>query len=250
MIAKKVLIVDDNTLNRRVFEHIVGQVYQIESVENGKMALDMIKKGGIDLILMDIQMPTMDGINTMKTIKSSQLTKVPVIAVSAYASESDKDYFLSTGFDDFVPKPIHPRILLETIDRLLKSKTSQNGENESLAKPTPILDVRIVNQLLKFNSAANIKKVYEEFIDESEGLMQEIRSAIEHEQYREIGEKLHIIKGNSGTLGALRVFKHCQKFEKHIKDSNFDNTAEDYLSLAQLLDDFKSTIQSSKELNA
>ena len=60
MNSKKVLIVDDNALNRKVFEHIIGQLYLFETAENGKIALEKLKNGAFDLILMDIQMPVLD----------------------------------------------------------------------------------------------------------------------------------------------------------------------------------------------
>jgi CheY-like chemotaxis protein/HPt (histidine-containing phosphotransfer) domain-containing protein len=248
MINKKVLIVEDNPLNRKVLEHIIGQLCDFETAENGKIALEKIQETEYDLILMDIQMPVLDGINTLKIIKSENLTNSPVIAVSAFANESDRDYFLAAGFVDFISKPIKPKILLETLDKHLKSPEKFEKNNQTIGNDTS-LDEKIVRQLLKFNSARNIKSVYQEFIEESYQLLSEIESLINQKQYEKIGEKLHIIKGNSGTLGAMDIYKFSQKFEKNIKSHNFENTTEEYLYLSTLIDLFSSKIQSSQLLN-
>lgn len=249
MKTKKVLIVDDNSLNRKVFEHIIGQLYQFGTAFDGRDALEKIKTGEYDLILMDIQMPNLDGINSLNIIKNEKLSNIPVIAVSAYANESDREYFISAGFDDFIAKPIKPRNLLETIDsHLRKSEQPTEGE-DGLQTPDSELDSKIVRTLLKFNTAENIRSVYGEFVQESINLLIEIRSLIESENFSEIGEKLHIIKGNSGTLGAMDIYNFCQNFEKNIKSLNSENTTEEYLYLTKLIHSFSSKIKSSQLLN-
>ncbi|WP_373520613.1 response regulator [Aquiflexum sp.] len=244
----KVLIVDDNALNRKVFEHIIGQLYLYETAENGKVALEKLRKGKFDLILMDIQMIVLDGINTLKIIKNEQICQCPIIAVSAYANESDRDYFLAAGFDDFVPKPIKPKLLLECIDQhirkndaALTSIADQDSNSE--------LDLKVVKQLLKFNTPENIRSVYDEFIEESVQILSDVENLIANKQFDEIGEKIHIIKGNSGTLGATAIYNFSQKFEKNIKTLNFENTLEESLYLNTLIQLFKSKIQTSQLLN-
>jgi CheY-like chemotaxis protein/HPt (histidine-containing phosphotransfer) domain-containing protein len=246
MKAKKVLIVDDNSLNRKVFEHIIGQIYEFGTASDGREALEKIKTGEFDLILMDIQMPVLDGINTLNVIKNEKIANIPVIAVSAFANEKDRDYFISTGFDDFISKPIKPRNLLETIDRHLR----KNEVPIRIDDPNEIeLDPKVVNTLLKFNNAENIRSVYEEFIEECINLLVEIKSLIDSGNYPEIGEKIHIIKGNSGTLGALKIYNFCQNFEKSIKSSNFENTLEEYIYLENIVQSFRLKIISSQLLN-
>ncbi len=247
---KKVLIVDDNALNRRVFEHIIGQVYEFESAENGSLALEKLKQKAFDLVLMDIQMPVMDGITTLKRIKADQVSSAPIIAISAYADQSDKDYFLSTGFSDFIAKPIKPKSFLETISYHLGAELVKEKERFEEFQKEVILDTKILAQLLKYNSEENIKIVYQDFIEETETLLNEIYKLILTGNHKEIGEKLHIIKGNSGTLGALLIYKYCKEFEKNIKNDIFDNTLKDYLFLREQLNKFKSFINTIQPFNA
>ena len=250
MKASKVLIVDDNNLNRKVFEHIIGLMYQFDIAEHGQIALDKIRKEQFDLILMDIQMPVLDGINTLKVIKSQSLTEAPVVAVSAFANQKDREYFISMGFDDFIPKPIKPKMLLETLELYLKKNRAADDEPE---REEQVMDEEFdqnkVRQLLKYNSPANIKQVYEEFVQECEALLEEIKLLTEKKDYASIGDKLHIIKGNSGTFGAMAVYTYCQKFEKNIKSHNFEHTAEESIYLGWLIESFKTKIQHSELLN-
>ncbi len=235
---KKILIVDDNALNRKVFEHLVGLVYHYDTAENGLEGINKIKSSHFDLILMDIQMPVMDGIHALKVIKNEKLTQVPIIAISAFANEEDKDYFLSVGFDDFIPKPVNPKYLLESIDyhlNLVNSKQQQENQPERAI----IFDERIMKQLMKYNSSENILLILEEFVEECHSLLSEIEFLIQNKKYSDIGGKIHIIKGNSGTLGANLIYHHCQKFEMNIKKNYFDNVLKDFLSLNSLVNNFE-----------
>jgi len=248
---KKVLIADDNALNRRVFQNIISQVYQFDVAENGKEVIQKLKDSHFDVILLDIQMPQLDGINTLKAIKENQLSNAPIVAVSAFAEIKDREYFLSAGFDDFISKPIKPKQLLETINYLIKKSDSSENSSQKLLpnlEETAILDNNILIKLLKFNSIDNIKLVYDDFTAETEKLLGEMEYLIKYGDYQKIGEKLHIIKGNSGTLGALQLFNFSQIFESNIKTGNFDNTLKDYIYLKTLFETFKVHYLSSEYL--
>jgi CheY-like chemotaxis protein len=242
---KKVLIVEDNALNRRVFEHIIGQGYLFDIAENGLVAIEKIKTELYDLILMDIQMPILDGISAIKIIKEEQLTSTPIIAISAYAAPGDRDYFLSAGFDDFIAKPVKPKLLLETIADNI-NKTNLLNDDLTALKSDQELDYEVVKQLMKYNSPENIKIVFSDFLEECYRLLSEIESLIKDEEYPEIGEKLHILKGNSGTLGAMRIYNFTNAFERNIKNSIFENTFKDYLNLVDLVNKFNTHIHSQQ----
>ena len=112
------------------------------------------------------------------------------------------------------------------------------------------LDTKVLHQLLKYNSPENIKLVYDEFIEETESLLSEIEPLINSEKIKGIGDKLHIIKGNSGTLGAMKIFNSVKQFEKNIKNNIFDNTLKDYLTLIEIVKSFKKHIQTIQAFNS
>ena len=243
---KKVLIADDNALNRRVFQNIIGQIYAYDIAENGYTVLQKIKENHYDLVLLDIQMPQLDGINTLKIIKQEKLTKAPIVAVSAFAEIQDRDYFLSAGFDEFISKPVKPKQLLESLHRLMLPGSEQANQSKGTNE---VLDRSVLIKLLKFNSKENIRLVYNDFIEETEKLLDQVEYLIKYGDFPEIGTKLHIIKGNSGTLGAMSMYNFTQKFEQDIKSGNFNNTLKDYLYLKSLFVQFKNLCQSSEFLN-
>jgi len=245
---KKVLIADDNALNRRVFQNIIGQIYEYDTAENGYAVLQKIKENHYDLVLLDIQMPQLDGINTLKIIRQEKLTKAPIVAVSAFAEVQDRDYFLSAGFDEFISKPIKPKQLLESLHRLMLPGSGQLNHSNGV-KEVMVMDRSILIKLLKFNSKENIRLVYNDFIEETEKLLEEMEYLIKYGDFPELGTKLHIIKGNSGTLGAMSIYNFTQKFEQDIKSGNFNNTLKDYLYLKSLFVQFKNLCQSSEFLN-
>ncbi|WP_291788873.1 response regulator [Cecembia sp.] len=243
---KKVLIADDNALNRRVFQNIIGQIYAYDIAENGYAVLQKIKENHYDLVLLDIQMPQLDGINTLKIIKQEKLTKAPIVAVSAFAEIQDRDYFLSAGFDEFISKPVKPKQLLESLHRLMLPGSEQANQSKGTNE---VMDRSVLIKLLKFNSKENIRLVYNDFIEETEKLLDQVEYLIKYGDFPEIGTKLHIIKGNSGTLGAMSMYNFTQKFEQDIKSGNFNNTLKDYLYLKSLFVQFKNLCQSSEFLN-
>ncbi len=247
---KKILIADDNALNRQVFQNIIGQVYEYDLAENGFEVIQKIRKNHYDLVLLDIQMPRLDGIHTLKNIKQEKLTEVPIVAVSAFAEIQDREYFLSAGFDEFLSKPIKPKQLLETLHHLMsKNRGEDPGTNQKTQGQFEVMDKSVLIKLLKFNTKENIRLVYNDFLDETEKLLEEIEYLIKYGNFPEIGTKLHIIKGNSGTLGAMAIYKFTQQIELDIKSGNFNNTLKDYLYLKSLFIQFKNYYKSSEFLN-
>lgn len=105
---KKVLVVEDNTLNiELVLEILNAMGLTAHGAKDGKEAIRKAEKEIYDLIIMDIELPGMDGIEATKIIKSKPGYKnVPAIALTAYAMKGDRERFLSAGFDDYIPKPI------------------------------------------------------------------------------------------------------------------------------------------------
>lgn len=223
MKSKKVLIVDDNDLNRKLFENLIGKLYSIESAKNGIEAVDLAKKGNFDLILMDIQMPKMDGITAMKKIRQEGHCHCPIWAVTAYAEESDRYNFLEQGFDEFITKPIRPKEFLQIIQTQLIGQ-QPISEEVIIADDFAILDKKILDQLFKYNSKSAIKKVFGEFLlecTEMEIFLGTLDSSIPDAV---LLEKIHTLKGNSGTLGAMGIYRATVKVEASILQENKEET--------------------------
>jgi len=125
----KLLIADDNLVNRVVLKNMLKEFnFNVTLVENGKEAYDKARETRYDLILMDISMPVMDGIEACKAIRShehkSQTPETPIIAVTAHAMQGDKDNFLNEGMSDYLAKPINQDRLNAIIEKWLESDDS------------------------------------------------------------------------------------------------------------------------------
>jgi len=243
---KKVLIVDDNALNRKVFENVIGHNYFFESASDGLEAIDLLKKNKYDIILMDIQMPKLDGISCLKIIKEEEITDIPVIAISAYSNQGDREYFLSTGFDDFIAKPVKPKDLLEAIHFHLNQNTSRINISEKDKSIEEDINESVIQQLLKYHNLENIRSVYKDFLEEAENLTEEIKLLADFNKFEEIGEKLHILRGNSGTLGINIIYKVTSSFENKIKTKTTETLDEDIELLKSSLLKYKKLVENDK----
>jgi CheY-like chemotaxis protein len=118
----KVLVVEDDPLNMELVCEILGSMgFTVHEASSGKEAIEKAGKESYDLIVMDIMMPGMDGIEAARIIKSKPgYEKTPVIALTAYAMKGDRERFIEAGFDDYVPKPIDVPDFLERVEKYRK----------------------------------------------------------------------------------------------------------------------------------
>ena len=129
----KALIVDDNEINRRVAATLLTMnEIASDQASNGCDALQKLDEAHYDILLLDVHMPVMDGLETIKHIRSAQKpwSRIPVIALTADALEGDRDKYISAGMNRYVSKPIDERVLMQEISSLLslhKTNTSQTG---------------------------------------------------------------------------------------------------------------------------
>lgn len=108
---RDILIVDDNAINRQLAVYLLKKGgYQVHEAESGKQAFEFLTSHSPDVILLDIQLPEMDGMEVLKRIRENESTReIKVIALTAYTMRSDKERFEAAGFDGYLPKPIEPR---------------------------------------------------------------------------------------------------------------------------------------------
>lgn len=119
------LIVEDNEKNLKLFRLIVSSLgHEVLTAANGSEGVAIAREIRPDLILMDIQMPVMDGISAMDFLKSEEATKeIPVIALTSYAMKGDKERFLEHGFIDYLSKPVSKDSLITAVKRILEKQT-------------------------------------------------------------------------------------------------------------------------------
>ena len=125
MDGKKILLVEDNPVNRRLAEFLLrSQGYQVREATTAQEAFEILKTDRPDLILMDIQLPGMDGLEATRTLKDQPVTaEIPVIAVTSYAMKGDREKALAAGCAGYVTKPIDKNTLLQEVALRLGNKS-------------------------------------------------------------------------------------------------------------------------------
>jgi CheY-like chemotaxis protein/anti-sigma regulatory factor (Ser/Thr protein kinase) len=123
----QILVVDDDSVAQTIASHVLRRhSYDVECVCNGPAAIDKVSHSKFDLILMDLQMPGMDGFQTAQHIRSvPNYAKTPIIAVTANCSSDYRDRCLSNGMQGFLPKPVQTRELVQTVERYLTSRSAR-----------------------------------------------------------------------------------------------------------------------------
>ena len=115
---KKILIAEDNDSNYILMTYILKKYYQFERAKNGQEAVEMVDKGQYDIVLMDIKMPIMDGLEATKAIKEKH-PDLPIVALTANAFDSDRQLAMEVGCNDFLSKPVSSEECIETIKRII-----------------------------------------------------------------------------------------------------------------------------------
>ena len=130
---RTVLVAEDNVVNRELLRELLEtRGYTVLEACDGQEALHMIDQAQPDILLLDIGMPVLDGFAVVRKIRENpHLAKLPVVAVTAYAMQNDRERILNAKFDGYLSKPINPRLLMEELDRLLSQRDDQNAPHRS-----------------------------------------------------------------------------------------------------------------------
>ena len=115
---KKILVAEDNDSNFILMTYILKKFYVFERAKNGQEAVDMVESGSFDMVLMDIKMPVMDGLEATKAIKEKH-PDLPIVALTANAFDSDRQLALQAGCNDFLSKPVSSELCIKTIRKFL-----------------------------------------------------------------------------------------------------------------------------------
>ena len=115
---KKILIAEDNDSNFVLMSYILKKLYQFERAKNGQEAVEMVDKNQYDIVLMDIKMPVMNGLEATKAIKEKH-PDLPILALTANAFDSDRQLAMEVGCNDFLSKPVSSEECIETIKRYI-----------------------------------------------------------------------------------------------------------------------------------
>ncbi len=215
----KVLYAEDKEVNQKIISIMLQNAgCTVDIACNGEKALELYNKKKYDVILMDIQMPVMDGITATKELRKRHKELPPIIGISANALKADAQYYIAQGLDDYISKPVVPAILYSKIQEWV----SQNKiENKSLQEFTKYdkeftipeyeelvdIDLQTLESLKEQtdNDEAIISDLYQTFIMEADALIEKIKNALDEKDTPTLKEATHAFKGLSATIGAIKI---------------------------------------------
>ncbi len=230
-----ILLVEDNELNQQVaMELLLKAGIRVTIAENGQIALNALLEKNFNLILMDIQMPVLDGISATKKIREmgGAFETIPIIAMTAHAMSGDKERSLAAGMNDHLIKPIDPDRLYASLLRWVRPYKAKVYETKPLVRKESdgiedfyeffknTSDIDIDSGLEKVGGNKNLYiKLLREFIRDYGDVTHEIRELLESKEIGEAERMAHTMKGLTGTLGAEKLNSLFLSLELVIKEN-------------------------------
>ncbi|MFK8011750.1 MAG: ATP-binding protein [Marinicellaceae bacterium] len=221
--GESVLLVEDNKVNQDVVQNLLkGTGLKIYIANNGQEAVFMTIARHYDLILMDIQMPIMDGYEAAETIRQKKRNKdIPIIAMTAHSFKGDRDKSLASGMSDHITKPIDPVLFYRTIMHWLPAIGTIAQPKTNTLKPTtslynlPGVDTKIgLKKVLQDQGLYH--KILIEFNQDHMNDAEHIRNCIENNDIKKAKNLAHTIKGAAGHIGALELYKAAALLETEL----------------------------------
>jgi len=228
-----ILLAEDNPTNQKVAQLILRKLgYACHIVDNGQAALDAVGTLPYALILMDCQMPIMDGFEATRKLRQmereSGQSRLPVIALTANAMQGDREHCLSVGMDDYISKPVNGEKLREVLDRWtrrarLPEPAPAGAEAAWTGGLAPLDLTRLVDDM----GEEDARMILTVFLDDARGLMAQLRSALL--EHRDDALRLaHSIKGSGGNLSAEELAGLAGKVEQDVKRGDWDDALVNY----------------------
>ena len=258
-----ILLAEDNAINAEVASDLLhGAGFKVDLAKDGAEALNLARRQHYDLILMDMQMPVMDGLEATRQIRTLPgWGKIPILAMTANAFDEDRDTCLAAGMNDHVAKPVAPDVLFAALARWLPTQTSLQPPSAGL-RETPDGLANIIGLDSRFGLQAvrgrleSYLRLLGKFAENHLGDFSRIRENLANGNQDEARRLAHSLKGVSATLGAVLIHKTAMALEIAIKEGQpiehieplIAQTEEAYRSLHQQLATLKASEQSGANL--
>ena len=221
---QKILVAEDNPINQKVVMCLLDSFgYPADVVGNGKEALAAVAEHVYDLVLMDVQMPEMDGLHATRLIRKGEIEThrhLPIIAMTAGAMTGDREKCLNAGMDAYIAKPVEPKRLLEAIERFFTDDHHNQSTVESAPKnisTTSQFDLPIVNRNEAVKRVLGNEKLLDEllqtFADGLSGQIQTLQSALNKKNADVLASQAHQLKGAAANLSAEQIRMCAYDFE-------------------------------------
>ncbi len=223
----RILLAEDNVVNQLVAVKILEKLgYHADAVADGLEAVNAVKTLPYDLVLMDVQMPEMDGLTATQEIrklkKGTKNYKIPIVAMTAHAMKGDREKCLEAGMDDYVSKPINPKELADAIERSVvgfeRVRQEVQKENDAVVSSGNIFDKSALLEKL-----GNDEEVYTEviqlFLEDIPLKIEQLQEAFANNDTAVVKREAHTIKGAAGNVGALALQETANQIENAVREN-------------------------------
>jgi CheY-like chemotaxis protein/HPt (histidine-containing phosphotransfer) domain-containing protein len=241
----RILLAEDNVVNQRItLKQLQKLGFKAEAVSNGAEVLEAVKRGRYDVILMDCQMPELDGYEVTRHLrqaeKTSDVTDRPahIIALTAHAFQGDREKCLAAGMDDYLTKPLQLPRLKQALQRAWKKAAigPEAGATEGSASESgqAALDAAALAALRELREPGQndpLKELGELFLKDARARLQQIESALAERDSPKLAAAAHALKGSASNLGARRLSALCAGLEKLGKAGDLTEAASILLNL-------------------
>lgn len=212
-----ILLVEDNEINQQVARELLeGMNLKVTVAGDGGEALARLEEASFDLVLMDIQMPVMDGHAATRKIREEERFKdLPVIAMTAHAMAGDRERCAASGMNDHLTKPIDPNQLVQILSNWLERTTEEGmAPREQFQELPPLRCFQVEAGLSRLNGNRKLyRKLLVKFREDYREMSQQLADLVRGDHRAQAAAAVHTLKGVSGSLGGDRLYKACIAFE-------------------------------------
>ena len=240
----RILLAEDNTINQKLaVDMLRKRDHTVITSSDGREVLNALEKQSFDLVLMDIQMPEMDGFEATAAIREKEKETgehVPIIAMTAHAMKGDRERCLEAGMDGYISKPLRAKEFFEAVENLVSTSTEagENSLGEQNANEVFDVDAALENlddmeQLMVFASM---------FVEECPRMLAQIREAVERRDSKQLEHSAHSFKGSVSFLTTKTPFEAALKLETIGKNGDMTSAGEALAELEEAVEQLKSAL--------
>ena len=250
--SARVLLAEDNLVNQKVALRLLGKAgHQVDVANNGREALELLEKNPYDLVFMDVQMPEMDGHEATRAIRNltSEISRIPVIAMTAHAMKGDRENCIAAGMDDYISKPVNPKQLNEMVLRWAGKNVLRPPEGMEMSiapiRKDPPVDLTPLRELTCGDMDFE-REIIDLFIDDTSLRLGKLKEAIGKGDFSEIEAEAHSMKGAAANMGAEHFRALAQTLEYEGKKcGSLEGTEQGLADLVAEFEDVKLFFQES-----
>ena len=223
----RILLAEDNRANQKLASYVLTKRgHTMEIAENGQQAVELVRAQDFDLVLMDVQMPVMDGLQATAAIRAlsdPRKAQLPVVAMTAYAMKGDAERCLAAGMNAYLSKPIDTRELTELAERLVDTAAPSRRDEPSAVVPPdsrsrPPASAEVFDLAVAVNRCFNNYELFQDMVDslftEADELLGQMREALHVGDLAEVGHRAHRLKGTVVYLGAEQAADATRRVEQ------------------------------------